>query len=134
LGLFADREFDKGSVITAFGGRLVDHKQALKLRLQGKSSHLAPHTRGLSVVLSPTVPQEGQYGAQFANHMAQKEKRNAKLVILESRDSMRRWPFLVAIDKIQRGDEVFYMYGTGAFQSDHVTADTAQSSTKPHLA
>jgi hypothetical protein len=116
-GLFAARLFKKGEIITAFGGKIIDYKEALGLRAKNRSGYIAPHMYGISAILSPTVPVNGEGGGQFANHKSKGV--NAKLIVIEDKYGIERWPFLIATKLINIGDEIFYSYGTGAFHTDH---------------
>ena len=116
-GLYATRVFSVGALITPFHGDIIDYKDAMEKRKNGKSGYIAPLMNQLLCVETDGIIRDGRGGAQFANHKAKKP--NSKLLMMNDKSKLLQWPFLVACAPIDIGDEIFFNYGKGAFNTDH---------------
>jgi hypothetical protein len=122
-GLFADRPFASGEIITKYEGPIIQIPP--EPHAEGASSHWASLVRGTHVVDGRRVPVVGEGGGSFMNHKPRSEA-NAKLVknpdphvtqLRAASASTRPYGiFVEATADIARGEEIFLWYGASAVQ------------------
>ena len=110
MGLFASRVFREREVITEYTGRLISRSEAVKMRREGRSSHL----RGLNydlIIDGDRNPITGQGIAQFANDGTFLGINNTKFITTWDYLTGRHRCFIKATRSIQPHEEIFVGYG-----------------------
>jgi hypothetical protein len=113
MGLFAQRRFSRGELITGYEGNLVSHIQARTLQRNGKHSHVRTlrwkdlAVDGLKLRPAP----RGSGGASYANDGRQTHANNASYVIRYVVDGVLPVCFLRAKRQIESGEEILVSYG-----------------------
>jgi len=119
-GLFADKDFEVGDLITEFIGNIVHDDSARKLADEGRATHIVSAKYGnlnLDGSASLRLP-HGLGGGHFANdgrfHPVEgmpAPGTNAKQFWREDKSMAITRVFLVATRPIEAGDEIFTTYG-----------------------
>lgn len=119
-GLFADRIFFKGNIITEFDGEIIDREEARKREIECQASHII----GLDYdtkLDGKFEPKYGKGGGSFANDPMDSQSVNTKKVTIDkvlikgcqrSGHKTLTRKFLVATKLIKSGDEIFVNYGS----------------------
>jgi len=115
-GLFADHDFAKGQRITEYCGELIDHKQALALRAEGKAQYVrvveAQHSY-IDGIKDPTQISSAGW-ASMANHS---DAPNAVFDRVWEKSKAQYRVFIKAKRAIAKGEEIFVNYGKGYWES-----------------
>lgn len=113
-GLFALHDMMRGTIITEFGGCLVDYTEASRLRREGRGDHLVAVELGRSArdgsQLSTADARHGRY-ASLANACQYKKDANAHIYHHWDRREARQRVFLRAARDIDAGEEIVTWYG-----------------------
>lgn len=108
-GLFADRVFAKGDIITRYSGRKISRSEADRLRREdaGNASHMRKTGDQRFIIDGLREPVVGRGGGSFANQAhGPADANNAKF------HNVGGGVVLVATKPIRRGGEVTIFYGT----------------------
>jgi len=115
LGLFAERPFPAGSMITGYAGRVISREEALALRQTGLDSHIARcgefafHNNFVDGVHAEFL-QPGMPGGSACNHKEGWEHVNARFVHFEPPNERVE---VQAVRDINVDEEIFVDYGRG---------------------
>lgn len=121
MGLFAQRRFERGELITGFEGELISHAAARTLQRTGRHSHVRTlRWKDLAVDGIRTRPAPpGSGGASYANDgdgggrgtRRRRYANNAAFVIRYAVDGVLPVCFLRALRRIEAGEEILVSYG-----------------------
>jgi hypothetical protein len=119
-GLFAQRPFKKGALITGVDGNLISYKEADELKAKGQHTHIRTLIRqhlcvnGLKVHPAP----EGRGGGTYANDGRGNPDfpNNAEFHTINILDGTLPLCFLRATADIEPGDEILTSYGRQYWQ------------------
>jgi histone H4 len=107
-GLFADRVFAKGDIITRYSGHKISREEAGRLRREdaGNASHMRKTGDQRIIIDGLREPEEGRGGGSFANQaVGGQAGQNSKF------HNVGGGVVLVATKPIRRGTEVTIFYG-----------------------
>jgi len=131
LGLFAERVFQKGDIVTFFDGTIMSRADADDLRKAGKATHITVLVPQLFYLDGKDVPNEtGRGGGSFANDKrfmyypeTEEWKYSPKDINNTKKETkvIKGFPtekveFLIAKQKIMPGEEITTSYGKGYFE------------------
>lgn len=108
-GVWAERAFARGELITEYAGEVLCAEEARKRTERGQFQFLATLAPGYKVIEGIREPREDCGCASFINHSA-----TAKNAVLEAKDDKKlthKRLFAKALRPIQAGEEVFIDYG-----------------------
>ena len=105
-GLFADRDFARGTIVTKYDGPIAMVPSAPPAA--GATTHWASLMRGL-VVQGLTSPVRGRGGGSFMNHVPRGA--NATLVKNDNAERPYYGIYVKAKRNIAKGEEIFLTYG-----------------------
>lgn len=111
-GLFATRDFARGSAITLYDGEVLDWQEALKRREKKQHSHFRTISYGFNVIAGLKSATEGRGGGSFANEAL--ERRQANNATFRKYWNPRHASFeiyLQALVNIPQGAEIYVYYG-----------------------
>jgi hypothetical protein len=111
-GLFANQDFAKGQRITEYCGELIDHKQALALRAEGKAQYVRVVEAQHSYIDGVKDPSKIS-SAGWASMANDSEKPNAVFDRVWEKSTARYRVFIKAKRAIANGEEIFVSYGKG---------------------
>lgn len=113
LGLFSDRHFEKNNIITEFVGWVIDRKEALRLRSEGKATHICDLVKPSLYLDGEKDPKPFIGGGSFANDGSTflgGPGNNSKFWKWYDEREGRSRVFLKATQEIQPGEEIFVGY------------------------
>lgn len=113
LGLFSDRLFEKNDIITEFVGWVIDRKEALRLRSEGKATHICDLVKPSLYLDGEKDPKPFIGGGSFANDGSTflgGPGNNSKFWKWYDEREGRSRVFLKATQEIQPGEEIFVGY------------------------
>uniref|UniRef100_A0A0G4FTN2 SET domain-containing protein n=1 Tax=Chromera velia CCMP2878 TaxID=1169474 RepID=A0A0G4FTN2_9ALVE len=120
-GLFADRDFEEGDLVSEFAGHLLGFEEAKKLRAAGKAKHIVSLKGGFCLDASSVLKfPQGLGGAHHANdgtrHPVPGKKApgcNVKQFWKTDANKVTQRVFLIATRAIKKGEEIFTSYSNG---------------------
>lgn len=113
LGLFSDRHFQKNDIITEFVGWVIDRKEALRLRSEGKATHICDLVKPSLYLDGEKEPKPYIGGGSFANDGSTflgGPGNNSKFWKWYDEREGRSRVFLKATQEICPGEEIFVGY------------------------
>ncbi|TRY51538.1 SET domain containing protein [Cryptosporidium tyzzeri] len=113
LGLFSDRHFRKNDIITEFVGWVIDRKEALRLRSEGKATHICDLVKPSLYLDGEKDPKPYIGGGSFANDGSAflgGPGNNSRFWKWYDEREGRSRVFLKATQDIQPGEEIFVGY------------------------
>lgn len=157
LGVFADDDFAKGEVLTQYIGELLDRKQAMELRRQGKATHMATLNQHQIIDAQHEIDHKADWKQKtkgfpvggFTNAPLSPEGTNSQFCVQEKQP--RAWSenifalrnqkgelkekpsetlWIRSIRPIKRGEEIFVPYGRSYWKNKRkreTTGDTGKS-------
>ncbi|OII75399.1 uncharacterized protein cubi_01920 [Cryptosporidium ubiquitum] len=132
LGLFSDRHFQKNDIITEFVGWVIDRKEALRLRSEGKATHICDLVKPSLYLDGEKDPKPFIGGGSFANDGSTflgGPGNNSKFWKWYDEREGRSRVFLKATQEIHPGEEIFVGYCKD-YWLDVAENDSANSSCK----
>ncbi|KAJ1614878.1 putative SET domain-containing protein [Cryptosporidium canis] len=113
LGLFSDRHFERNDIITEFVGWVIDRKEALRLRSEGKATHICDLVKPSLYLDGEKDPKPYIGGGSFANDGSTflgGPGNNSKFWKWYDEREGRSRVFLKATQEIHPGEEIFVGY------------------------
>ncbi|KAF7458957.1 SET domain containing lysine methyltransferase KMTox [Cryptosporidium felis] len=113
LGLFSDRHFEKNDIITEFVGWVIDRKEALRLRSEGKATHICDLVKPSLYLDGEKDPKPFIGGGSFANDGSTflgGPGNNSRFWKWYDEREGRSRVFLKATQEINPGEEIFVGY------------------------
>ncbi|KAH8583286.1 SET domain containing [Cryptosporidium sp. chipmunk genotype I] len=133
LGLFSDRHFQKNDIITEFVGWVIDRKEALRLRSEGKATHICDLVKPSLYLDGEKDPKPFIGGGSFANDGSTflgGPGNNSKFWKWYDEREGRSRVFLKATQEIQPGEEIFVGYCKDYWVDFAEKEDSTNSSSK----
>lgn len=109
-GLFADRDFKRGEIITGVDGDIISFQEAKKREFT-KRSHMRTLLYHNLVLDGLRVPCRGKGGGSFANDGLHVSQNNAKFHNVYFANKLLPVCFLRAIKNIKKNEEILVSYG-----------------------
>ncbi|KAH8741558.1 SET domain containing protein [Cryptosporidium ryanae] len=113
LGLFSDRHFEKNEIITEFVGWVIDRNEALRLRSEGKATHICDLIKPSLYLDGEKDPKPFIGGGSFANDGSTflgGPGNNSKFWKWYDEREGRTRVFLKATQEIKPNEEIFVGY------------------------
>ncbi len=139
-GLFADKDFNKNEIITAYYGQVINHKQANILKQEQLDSHVATlfpmywhidgrkHENG-TLISDPLNSMVGKPGGAFINHSKKPNTEFdrihcAGLCLGDDINPNHSRLVIRALVPIKKGQELFISYGVGYWKNRNIKCVT----------